>query len=216
MAQLDGKYAEEVEDVICNPPAENKYAALKEQLIERLSDSDSTCVRKLLESEEIGDRTPTQFWRHLKKLADSSVSDEFLTEMWKNRLPIKTQLVLAATSDKDGSKLAERADRVHDIPAEKGSVAAVSGSLEIDRLQDELKHVRLQLSAVLNHSRGPRRNSRTPAHSPSRDHSNDRQQVRRAKSPSRRCWYHVVWGNKAKKCKSPCTWAAGNEENRRQ
>ena len=113
VAQLDGKYAEEVEDVICNPPAENKYAALKEELIKRLSDSDSTRVRKLLESEEIRDRTPTQFWRHLKKLADSAVSDEFLTEMWKNRLPIKTQLVLAATSDKDGSKLAEIADRVH-------------------------------------------------------------------------------------------------------
>ncbi|XP_046143422.1 uncharacterized protein LOC123988228 [Osmia bicornis bicornis] len=110
VAQLDGKYAEEVEDIICNPPESNKYGAIKAELIKRLSDSDTTRVRKLLETEEIGDRPPTQFWRHLKELAGSAVNEDFLTELWKNRLPTQTQLVLTATSDKEGAKLAEIAD----------------------------------------------------------------------------------------------------------
>ncbi|XP_076178395.1 uncharacterized protein LOC143152312 [Ptiloglossa arizonensis] len=122
VAQLDGKYAEEVEDIICNSPDGNKYEAIKRELIKRLSDSDTTRVRTLLEMEEIGDWIPTQFWRHLRELTGSSVSDDFLTEIWKNRLPVKTQLVLAATSDKDGTKLAEIADRVHEIPVERGIV----------------------------------------------------------------------------------------------
>ncbi|XP_076236120.1 uncharacterized protein LOC143180342 [Calliopsis andreniformis] len=81
VAQLDGKYAEEVEDIICNPPETNKYEAIKKELIKRLSDSDTLRVRKLLETEEIGDRTPTQYWRRLRELAGATVSDEFLTEI---------------------------------------------------------------------------------------------------------------------------------------
>ncbi|XP_076665014.1 uncharacterized protein LOC143367262 [Andrena cerasifolii] len=127
VAQLDGKYAEEVEDIICNPPDTKKYNAIKTELIKRLSDSDKTRVRKLLETEEIGDRTPTQFWRHLKELAGSAVNEDFLTKMWKNRLPVKTQLVLAATSDKDGVKLAEIADRVHELPGERSRVVRLWG-----------------------------------------------------------------------------------------
>jgi hypothetical protein len=61
VGQLDQRSLEEVEDIICNPPAEGKYQKIKEQLIKRLSDSDAAPVRKLLETEELRDRTLTQF-----------------------------------------------------------------------------------------------------------------------------------------------------------
>lgn len=49
-----------------------QYEYLKKELIKRLADSDSTRMRKLLESEHMGDRTPSQFYRDLKKLVTPS------------------------------------------------------------------------------------------------------------------------------------------------
>ncbi|CAB3259814.1 unnamed protein product [Arctia plantaginis] len=48
--------AGEVEDIILNPPATNKYTTLKEQLIQRLSTSEEERVRRLLSEEELGDQ----------------------------------------------------------------------------------------------------------------------------------------------------------------
>ncbi|KZC04993.1 PREDICTED: uncharacterized protein LOC107193384 [Dufourea novaeangliae] len=212
VAQLDGKYAEEVEDVICNPPEFDKYKAIKTELIKRLTDSGTTRIRKLLETEEIGDRTPTQFWRHLKELAGSSVNDEFLTEVWKDRLPVKTQLVLAATSDKDGVKLAEIADRIHEIPVERGRIAVVSHVSEMELLREELKQMRIQLDAVANNSRRQRWRSPAPSQFRRRFSSNSRQ---RDKSVSRElCWYHHKYAERAAKCIPPCNWSGNKPENK--
>ena len=65
VAHLEPKYVMEVEDIIDSPPENGQYEALEAALIKRLSDSSSMRVRKLLEGEEIGDRTPSQFLRHL-------------------------------------------------------------------------------------------------------------------------------------------------------
>ncbi|XP_076674676.1 uncharacterized protein LOC143372416 [Andrena cerasifolii] len=211
VAQLDGKYAEEVEDIICNPPDTKKYEAIKTELIKRLSDSDTTRVRKLLETEEIGDRTPTQFWRHLKELAGSAVKEDFLTEMWKSRLPSKTQLVLAATSDKDGAKLAEIADRIHEIPGERGKIASTSHTSEMDLLREELRQMRLQLNAVVNGQRRPRGRLQSKNRRGKRSPSNNRQQ--QDNMPRDLCWYHYNFADKAAKCVSPCKWTGPKPEN---
>jgi hypothetical protein len=126
VGQLDQRSLEEVEDIICNPPTEGKYQKVKEQLIKRLWDSDAARVRKLLENEEVGDRTPTQFWHHLKTLAGNSVDNNFLIEMWQNRLPSQTQRILMCISDRDMPKLAEIADQIYAIPAEKGYIVVSS------------------------------------------------------------------------------------------
>ncbi|XP_076765067.1 uncharacterized protein LOC143432188 [Xylocopa sonorina] len=208
VAQLEGKHAEEVEDIICNPPAAKKYDTIKAELIKRLSDSDTTRVRKLLEAEEMGDRTPTQFWRRLKELVGSAVNEEFLVEMWKNRLPTKMQLVLAATSDKDGAKLAEIADRVHEIPVARERVAATSQSSEIDTLRDELNKMSARLEALLNDRERPRRRS------VSRDRRGNRPRSKSRDKQKPLCWYHYRHAERAARCIPPCKWAGpkpGNE-----
>ncbi|XP_012146322.2 uncharacterized protein LOC105663238 [Megachile rotundata] len=210
IAQLDGKYAVEVEDIICNPPEINKYETLKAELIKRLSDSDTMRIRKLLETEEIGDRTPTQFWRHLKDLAGSAVNEEFLVKIWKNRLPTNTQLVLAATSDKVGSKLAEIADRVHEIPAARHRIASTSASTtsttssqEIQLLRESLEQVQLQLKALTDERR-----SRKPwRRFKSRERSGSKNRQRSNSVPRNLCWYHHNYAEKAAKCIPPCSWS---------
>ncbi|KAJ8918508.1 hypothetical protein NQ315_015213 [Exocentrus adspersus] len=83
---LSPEYMEEVEDILTAPPKENRYEALKTTLIKRLSDSDIKQARKLLEKAEIGDRTPAQFWRYLKNLANHKLQDDLLVEMCRPRL----------------------------------------------------------------------------------------------------------------------------------
>ena len=126
IAHLEPKYVMEVEDIIDSPPENGQYEALKAALIKRLSDSSSMWVRKLLEGEEIGDRTPSQFLRHLRNLAGTSVNEEFLLNLWTARLSTSTQHVLAGMPEKSLNALAEIADRVHEIRPEKGRIGIVS------------------------------------------------------------------------------------------
>ncbi|XP_076664850.1 uncharacterized protein LOC143367152 [Andrena cerasifolii] len=151
IANLGGKYIEQVEDVVINPPATEQYEHLKREVIKRLTESDGTRVRKLLESEEIGDRTPSQFFRDLKKLATPSVPDEFILTLWKNRLPPNTQRVLAATTDSNSNVLTEMADRIHEIRSEQGRLAAVHkepANSELAEIREQLKKLQDQIAAT--------------------------------------------------------------------
>lgn len=75
---FEGQYLEQVEDIVINLPSTGRYEKLKSELIRRVADSDGTRVRKMLECEEMGDRTPSQFYRDLKKLATPSTPDVFV------------------------------------------------------------------------------------------------------------------------------------------
>jgi hypothetical protein len=78
ISQLDNKYTAEVEDVITNPPPTGRYDRIKAELIRCLSHSEQQCIRQLLMHEEMCDRRPTAFLRHLRTLAGPSVPSDFL------------------------------------------------------------------------------------------------------------------------------------------
>src|SRR5436309_6875147 len=82
ISKIEPKQAREVKDVITNPLANHKYEALKRALIQRLSDSQHLKTRQLLEHEELGDRKLSQFLRHLKTLAGTTVPNELLRTLW--------------------------------------------------------------------------------------------------------------------------------------
>ncbi|KOC59093.1 hypothetical protein WH47_10919 [Habropoda laboriosa] len=96
IAQLDTKYATEVQDITDDPPETQKYETLKRELIQRLSVSETQRIRQLLEQEEMGDRTPSQFLRQMRNLAGRTVSDDFLRTSWSGRLPEITRAIVTA------------------------------------------------------------------------------------------------------------------------
>ncbi|CAH0551106.1 unnamed protein product [Brassicogethes aeneus] len=87
ISHLDERYANEVEDLIINPPANTPYTTLKTEIIRRLSVSEERRVRQLLMEEELGDRTPSQFLRHLRSLVASSCPrpGDSSDSKWTNR-----------------------------------------------------------------------------------------------------------------------------------
>jgi len=108
LSKLEPKQAREVKDIITNPPVHGKYDALKRALIQRLTDSQEHRFRQLLETEEIGDRKPSQFLRHLRVLAGTTVSDELLRTLWLGRLSQQSQAILAARKLDDLDEVAEQ------------------------------------------------------------------------------------------------------------
>ncbi|XP_076239971.1 uncharacterized protein LOC143182668 [Calliopsis andreniformis] len=210
MSQLEPRYALEVQDIFSSPPETNKYETLKHELIHRLSASQSQRIRQLLEQEEIGDRTPSQFLRHMKSLAGTTVSEDFLRTLWSSRLPEMTRAIVTAQPDLPLNKLAEIADQIQQNSA-RTQVATVSSNDMTEVLLKRLESLELRI-AEMTRSRsrgryGGRQKSR------SRGRSNGRN-----KSPARKdhCWYHQVFGTKSTKCRSPCSWGqeTGNDKDR--
>jgi hypothetical protein len=86
VSQLHQQHAAEVEDIIIAPSEHEAYDRLEAELVYQLSTSRKQCMGQLLCHEEMGDRKPSQFLRHLMGLAPD-VLDDFLRAIWASCLP---------------------------------------------------------------------------------------------------------------------------------
>lgn len=213
IAQLESRYAELVEDVIVRPPDTNKYTTIKAELIKRLSTSQQQKLRQLLEHEEMGDRTPSQFLRDLRKLAGTTVQNEFLRTLWLNRLPSAMQAILVTQADLSLEKQAEIADAIRETHSPIQISAMTTQVSAIEVLAEQLKKLTAQVnelsrggSRFRSRNRSNSRNRRFPSHN-------------RGESPTAEnseCWYHRHFGIKARHCRPTCPKynKQGNEETR--
>jgi len=112
ISHLDNKYAAEVEDVIINLPPTGRYERIKAELIRHLSLSEEQRVRQLLMHEELGDRRPTQFLRHLQTLTGPSVPFDFLRTLWTNCLPPNIQAIITTQAQVSLDDMAQLADKI--------------------------------------------------------------------------------------------------------
>ncbi|KAL0811246.1 hypothetical protein ABMA28_009672 [Loxostege sticticalis] len=207
ISQLDNQYAAEVEDIIISPPSSNKYEKLKSELIKRLSASKEKKVKQLLMHEELGDRKPSQFLRHLQNLAGPGVPEDFVRTIWTSRLPHNMQQIIASQASSPIETLADLADRIQDIAPPAPVVAATSSSRSSSSILDDMARQIAELTKKVEALSSQQR-------SRSRHQSNHRQRSRsRSKSRYRKhplCWYHAKFGSKASKCISPCDFKAEN------
>lgn len=217
IANLDIQHAKAIKDIIIKPPSSNRYEKIKSELIKRLSASKEMKVKQLLTYEELGDRTTSQFLRHLRDLAGPDVPEEFIQTIWINRLPKNIQTVLASQTTQTLEQLADLADRIQEITGSRPNVAAATStfaagpssapSSEIAELRKMVEHLAIKLDehtrASRSHDRSRIRHRRTPSRSGSRSASNYK------RFPV--CWYHWKFGTKAHKCQKPCEFKAGND-----
>lgn len=223
VGQLDHQYAAEVKDVITTPPATGKYDKLKAELIKRLSDSQQKRVKQLLMHEELGDRKPSQFLRHLEGLAGPTVPKDFMTTLWSSRLPQSIQTVVASQTDLSLEKLAELADKVHEIAPPIPHVAEInpssSSSPAYDLLTKQISALTRQvasLSAQVKKQDRNRGRSRSPPRYRKYDRSRSRSRPKQPPPNHPHCFYHFTYGANAKKCTQPCTYLAENSKGGRK
>lgn len=231
VTNLDLQHAKAVKDIIIKPPLTNRYEKIKSELIRRLSASNEKKVKQLLTHEELGDRKPSQFLRHLQDLAGPSVPENFIRSIWSNRLPSNIQTVLASQTTQSLDQLSDLADRIQEITL-PSNVAATSFSTavpssplsEIAELRKMVERLAVKLDE---HTRRSDNRSNDRSYDHSYDRSNDRSdrsrsQNRRSSSRQRSrsrsnyekyplCWYHSRHGAKAHHCIKPCDFhKAGN------
>ncbi|GBP23828.1 hypothetical protein EVAR_86203_1 [Eumeta japonica] len=99
---------------------------IKTELVKRLSDSKERKLKQLLMHEDLGDRKPSQFLRHLQGLAGPDISNDLLITIWTSRLPQNIQTVIAGQTAPTLELLADLADRVHEIAPPSLQVACTS------------------------------------------------------------------------------------------
>ncbi|XP_050353660.1 uncharacterized protein LOC126775638 [Nymphalis io] len=228
LAQLEPQHTAEIRDLVVAPPSTGRYDKLKAELIRRLSASQERKIKQLLMHEELGDRKPTQFLRHLQHLAGPTVPTDFIRTIWSSRLPTHLQTCIAAQHTKMSLEdIAELADRINEIvPATlqvseqvavpvagrvAGQVASASSSTlgvpstsfeSLNQTVAELSKQMEILSMQLNR-RQPRSRSRF-AIDRSRRHSRARSRSQTNNYPY--CWYHYRFGERARKCIQPCSY----------
>lgn len=216
IAMLDHQYAIEVEDVIESPPATDKYDKLKSELIKRLSASKERKVKQLLDHEQLGDRKPSQFLRHLQHLAGPSVPEDFIRTIWTSRLPSSMQTIIASQATSPLEAIADLADRIQDIVPASPCVASTSASTSshrrstddrLDMMAEQIEKLTQQVYALSTRSSRPRTNSRSTKDN-RRQRSRSRSQASYRKYPL--CWYHSKFGSKAHSCIKPCNFSAEN------
>ena len=215
IGQLDNQYAAEVEDIITAPPETDKYTKLKCELIKRLSVSKENKVKQLLMHEELGDRKPSQFLRHLRSLAGPSIPEDFLKTIWSSRLPSSMQPIIASQSVLALDALADLADHIADIASSMPHVASTSrkSNTVLDTMTKQIAELTrkvTELSATVN------QRSRSRTRQPPRRvgiPSLSRSQSSYRKYPT--CWYHKKFGSKAKRCVRPCDYISENTQGSR-
>ncbi|XP_022825715.1 uncharacterized protein LOC111355852 [Spodoptera litura] len=218
LAQLESQHSAEVRDLIVNPPTTGKYEKLKNELIKRLSASQERKIKQLLMHEELGDRKPTQFLRHLHQLAGPTVPGDFIRSIWSSRLPANLQTIVAMQANSSLEEVAELVDRINDIVPVTTQVAAtgmpvtgqVAGSQPkteqgsaiealtqtVSELTRKVETMSMQLNQKSSRSRSRSRYSFNQFRQRSRSRSQNNQY----------CFYHNRFGDKARRCTHPCAY----------
>ena len=113
VSTLQPEVAQEVRDLLLNPPPKTPYTKLKTELVKRTSDSEQHRLHQLLNAEELGDRKPNQLYRKMQQLLGDQLEPSIMKQLFLRRLPTHTQLILASTTDDpDNENLAKLADNL--------------------------------------------------------------------------------------------------------
>lgn len=168
VSQLDEEMADKVKDITSNPPVRGKYLILKQALIQRLADPEHERFRQLFD-EELEDKTPSQFYRHLLYLAGANVTtDKILLHLWLRRLPQHCQEILASRPEQSNLKLTELADNILEATKVAEESKSTKNSI-VDYIQqsvDELSKQVVTLGATVKSQQSRTRTRNTSTTSP--------------------------------------------------
>lgn len=200
LGTLDPTYLTSVMDIIRDPPANNKYLAIKNRIIAEFQQSDQHKLRILLREIELGDLKPSQLLRKMRELSKNALSDDALKTLWIERLPEQIRPVISISGE-DLNKIAVMADKMLEITTYNfvNEVAAPvtlnHTDLQIAALAKQVEELTKTFSQF-SHNRG---------RSQSRGSSNNRRRSSsKPKNDSPYCYYHYRFGAMAQKCTDPC------------
>jgi hypothetical protein len=207
LMSLPQELIEKTIDIIQTPPEENPYTFLKTKLIERLTVSEEKKISDLLYHTEMGDRSPSDFYRHMVHLAGNSTEMQktLVRKLWMNRLPKSLELSLIPLDTKDINEVLKLADRIWEATtASVSSVGSLKTGSSNTSASDEVSELRKEISELKNmfqkFSTGNRGRFQQ------RSFNRNRSRSRGRSKDNSWCTYHQRFKNKAKNCTPPCSF----------
>lgn len=221
---LKPEYVTEVADIIMDPPSQ-PYSKLKAELIRRIGPSQVQKTRRVLEHEEMGDRKPSQFLRHLRYLGGSTVTEELLRILWLSRLPASMRAILATQQDTELDRVADFADSIADTMGPRTQVAEASagpstqpsgGMQDVEaqlcaKMEQLTATFQRELAAIRQELRSGPRDVEDRRGAGNRPRPRSRSRQSRLQRRGGKCFYHYKYGADARRCEAPCNWSgSGN------
>lgn len=216
ISHLERQDLEQISDLLLRPPANDKFKALKNRLIDVYEESEERRLQRLMEGLDLGDLTPSQLLRRIRDMSGASgTPPAVLQVLWMNKLPAHVRAILSASSG-DLDTLAKVADKVISHCQPTASISALntvsrhrSSSPDLATTLREINQRLAALEAVSSPPRQPRypyRRSRP---------GNWNRSASRRRATSRQgsyCFYHRRFGTEARKCEPPCNFRQENAE----
>lgn len=206
---IESDILEHVSDLVRTPPTTEPYIKLKARLIKQFAPSDSQKLKTLLEELPLGDSKPSDLLRKMRQLSCDKVTDDFLQTLWLQRLPTTIHTVLA-TNTSTLDELAKLADAMFEVTQASSSVAEVSTTspYKLDDLFNVVCKLEGKIESMRKGFRKPYKSSRQTSRSRSMT------PVKKSKFLKKKlCFYHNRFGNKASRCKQPCSWVNKKSKN---
>lgn len=234
LASLTPDIIQQVRDLIQNPPDESRlYSCFKEKLLDRLTPNEEQRIASLLYQTEMGDRKPSEFYRHMEQLVGQSneIGRNTIRKLFLNRLPkpIERSLILLENQPiNDQLQIADKLweaehsqipkfNSIHsaNVVKQQTNNTGTDSSI-IAQLNKEISELKLSMKNLENHFN----NNLNEVRKTSRQFSKGRRSYSRSRSRSREwnkspsqskddlCWYHHKFGQKAIKCYKPCKFFA--------
>lgn len=176
------------------------YDVLKERLTTIYSQSEERRISKLLEETHLGDQKPSQLYRHLQTQAGATATPQMLKTVWLRALPNRVRSILAAIEKDDIDDLTKIADRILEVDTPLPVAAQEPASDPLRTMQEDIKQLKATLERLIRTTRKGDKRGRSTSRGRTPPRKNQ------SSSPGH-CFYHERFGDKAQKCRQPCTWS---------
>lgn len=213
VSQLKSNVLQQVASIVDNPPANDKYPALKEQIIHVFGESEQKHLKKLLAGVELGDRKPSQLLNEQRRIGGALIGEQMLRSLWLDRLPPHIQTVVASLKSQPLAEQAETADLIWAWNPDNAAAAGIASIRSLAStaaahaptqpnapFDDTSLHAQIaSLTAAINALKYQRSRHRSPS-----QHHRRRRSKSNTHQHSSVCWYHAEYGQRAMKCTPPC------------
>lgn len=211
LQQLQSQDLQHLTDILYHPPEKDKYAALKNRLLAVYDKSDVRNFQQLISGLELGDQKPSQLLRKMRELGTGMITEEGLKIEWLNHLPAQVRVVLSINTESALDTLSAMADKMVEYTGST-AVNEVSrngpSATQLDVFALQIEKLTLEVAELRERSRDPnarRQYYRYPARSRSQSRPRRRDTTPKpGREDTWECKYHYRFGDKAKRCESPC------------
>lgn len=212
VSKLNREAIQQISDILLQPPADKKYQAVKDRLLQVYEESAERQFQKLVGEMDLGTQKPSQLLRKMRELGrNTQVSEQTLKNLWLSRMPAAVRAVIAVSSDQDLSRLAQIADKIVENVSH-GEIAEVSTNMQpnavvadlvtmVHKLSLEIASLRTQVDR---NNQGYRR--RGSSQNRGRNRSRSQSRARNPGDPNWLCRFHYRFRHRSNRCEQPCAW----------